>query len=134
MATGNFHDRAMERDNNLVRGLCHTLEGNVVRDLRDWIEEELKELIIEAQLQQEITDGLMRDQFKSAEERLQLISRSDLRDALQDCNDAIHNSREGFWGDVYAAYDPMIQAVTKLVQIVRAMLELRVLIAPTPDN
>ena len=107
---------------------------DMVRDFREWIEAELKALIFEAQVQQAESNGIIRDQFDSAVERLQLISRVDLPNAIRDCSDAIHNVRQGFWSDVHEAYDPMAQALGKLVQIVKALLEFRELVAPGPNN
>ena len=42
MTTNSFHDDAAERDNGLVIALCHTIERDMVRDFREWIEAELK--------------------------------------------------------------------------------------------
>lgn len=134
MSTNSFHDSALERDKDLTSALCHTMERDMVRDIREWIEAELKALIFEAQLQQSVSQGIVKDQFDSAAERLQLISRVDLPDAIRECSDAVSNVRNGFWGDVYDAYDPMSQALGKLWQIVRALLELRGSIAPTVNE
>ena len=126
----NFRDNAVERDNDLVRALCHTIERGMVRDLRDWIEAELKELIFEAQIQQTETEGVLKEQLDSTIGRLQFINRLELPDAVLSCTNLIHDVREGAWADVYDAYDPMQQELGKLVQIVRSLLEIRAFIAP----
>ena len=114
--------------------LCHTLERGMVREFRDWIEAELKALIFEAQIQRAETEGTLRDQLDSTIERLEFINRIELPKAARDCTNMIRDVREGVWSDVYDAYDPMQQELGKLVQIVRALLEIRAFVVPVLEE
>ena len=134
MTTEKFREDALERDNDLVEALCYIMEKNLVRDLREWIEAEIKALIFEAQVQRAEIEGVLGDQLDSAIERLRHISRSDLRDVVEDFLDAVHNAHEKIWSDVYNAYDPIQQGLWKLVQIVRMLLEIRELVVPVADE
>lgn len=134
MTTNNFRDHAGERDNDFVQALCHTMQRDMLRDSREWIEAELKALITEAQVQQACTSGAIGAELASVIERLGVISRIDLREAVKDCSDKIHDVQEGFREDVYDAYDQMQQEITKMVRIIRALLEIRAFIEPMTDD
>lgn len=134
MATNEFRDAAAERDNDLVHGLCYPMERNMLRELREWIEAELKALTAEAQIQQAKAGGHIAEGLASALEQLGVLSRVDLPEASQDCKDKIYDIQQGTWSDVFDAYDQMQQELAKMMRIVRALLEIRTFIEPMSDE
>ena len=61
-----FQDLAIERDGSLVQGMCQTARNNR-RDLHEWIEEELKAVLIAAEIQESLAEGC--DQRQNRESR-----------------------------------------------------------------
>lgn len=131
--TTEFHNRAVERDDILIKGLCHAAR-TMRMELRDWAQTELKALLIEAELQETGTRGVIAGQIKSIVERLRFIDRTDLPQAIGAYDDMIADVSQGGSTDIYDAYDQLQQACAGLVRIMRELLEIRSFIGEHGDG
>ena len=131
--TPDFYDRSFERDNDLVQGLCHNAR-NTHRDLREWIEAELKALIFEAEIQMPLVDGPLSDSLRGAVQKLRTISQNDLPEAYTKYNNLIRDVSEGGFTSVDDAYDQIQIGFTPLVRMMKELQQVREFIGETGGN
>ena len=131
--TPDFHDRAAERDDTLIKGFCYAAARNTRLELREWAQTELNASLIEAQLQESRVEGAIVDQITSTVERLRFIDRVDLPEAIRVFDDMIADVSQGGFTDVYNAYDQMQKGCAGLVRIMRELLEIRSVIGEMGD-
>lgn len=122
--TSNFYDNTIRRDEDLIAGLCYVAQA-ARKDLREWVQEEVKALLYEAQLQQIQSTGVLAEQITSIVERLQSINRRDLPEAITAFEDDINEVAHGGYDDVYNAYDQLQKGYAGLMRITRDLLEIR---------
>ena len=122
-----FFDKAAERDVALVKGLCHAARTTRM-ELREWVQMELKAVLIEAELQVELKRGEVGEQIEGVVERLRTINRKDLSEAVNDYDSVMNIVMLGGYGDVYDAHDQLLQGCSGLVRIQRELLEIRTFI------
>ena len=125
--TTSFHDWAIERDNELVIGLCSAARTKRM-ELREWIEAELKSLLAEAEMQEPLSDGLLQDQIRDTVKRLRLINQNDLPRAVRAFDDVCSDVSSGSYDSVEDAYDQLESGCMKLVQILKELHEIRTFI------
>ena len=131
--TPDFHDLALERDDTLIKGLCYAAR-NTRSELREWAERELKAVLFEAEIQERTVKGVVGDQIKSTVERLRMISLTDMPEAIRTYEDVIDEVLRGGSTDVYDAYDQLQMGCTKLVRIVKELLQIRAFIGEMGDG
>ena len=85
----------------------------------------MKAVLIDAELQETIKQGLILDKIKETVERLRTIDRRDIPEAVTGYDDAINDVLNGAFDDVYEAYETLQQACSRLVHIMRELLEIR---------
>ena len=125
--TSGFHDQAAERDDTLIKGLCQAARNSRL-ELHEWVQTELKTVLIEAQLQETLTEGVIQGQITRIIERLRLIDRMELPEAITGFDDLIVDVGRGGSSDVYDAYDQLQRGYAGLVRIMRELLEIRAFI------
>ena len=119
-----FLDVALKRDEELVKGLCQSARTKRF-ELREWIQLELKAVLITADLHETVADGAILDGIKESIVRLRAIDRRDLPTALTDYDDVIDDVFNGGYDDAYSRLD---RGCAGLVEIVRNLLEIRAFI------
>ena len=122
--TFNSPDLITERDDTLIKGLCQAARTTRM-ELREWIEAELKDLIIKAELQEPLLQGDLKEKVERTADHLHTISKRDLPEAVRDFDDTIDDVGGGGYEDVYDAYDQLLNGHSKLIRIMRDLLELR---------
>ena len=130
--TLNFNDRAEERDDTLIKGLYQAARTTRM-ELRDWAETELKAILVEAELQQGIVEGVLGCRIKKTVERLRVISQTDLPGAVRDYDDVMDEVFNGGSTDVYDAYDQLQEGCGELVRTMRELLKIRSFIGEMGD-
>ena len=128
-----FIENSNLRDDDFITGEC--LAARAIRkDLRDWVQEQLKDLIIEADLLASLKDGLLGDQIARTLERLRRMNQTDLREVDGDSVAAIDEVQQGGYTDIYEAFDQLQKARNGLVQLMREILEIRNFVGDLRDN
>ena len=122
--TSDFHDLQMERDDDLIKGLCAAARSTRT-ELREWVQRELNACIYEAGLQEAVAQGVLRDEIEQTVKRLRRINHNDLPQAVRDCDDVADDVSRGGYDNVYEAYDQLQKGCAGLVRIVRELLEIR---------
>ena len=122
-----FFDKAAERDDALVKGLCQAARTTRM-ELREWIEMELKAVLIEAQIQEELLEGEIGDRAHATIERLHSITYRDLPEAITNYDDAMTDVSQGGYGNVHDAYDQLQKECSVLERITRDLLDIRTFI------
>ena len=122
--TSDFHDRVIERDNTLVLGFCQAARTSRM-ELREWAESEIKAVLVQAELQEPLAEGLIKDKVKEVVEQLRTISQTDLPKAVRDYDEVIDEISVGGHTDILDAYDRLEQGTAGLVQIMRKLLQIR---------
>lgn len=119
-----FFDRAAERDATLVKGLCQAARTTLL-ELREWAQEELNACLIEAELQEGLSEGEIREQIEQVVKRLRTINRKDLPEAVNNYESVRTMVMDSGFADVYDAYDQLQQGCSGLVRILRELIEIR---------
>ena len=122
--TSNFHDMAIERDDTLAKGLCAAARTTRM-ELRDWAETELKATLIEAELHEPTVEGVIGIQIRDTVERLRIISRTDLPEAIREYDTVIDEVSRGGSTDVHDAYEQLQTGCGKLVRIMKELQQIR---------
>ena len=130
--TSDFHDREIERDDTLIKGLCSAAR-TTRQELREWVQAELKAILIEAELQERITEGELGNRIKDTVVRLRTINQKDLPKAVSDYDAVMVEVSQGGFTDVLNAYDQLQQGCAGLVRIIRDLLEIRSFIGGMGD-
>ena len=125
--TSDFHDLVIERDNTLVLGFCQAARTSRM-ELREWAESEIKGVLVQAELQEPLAEGLIKDKVKEVVEQLRTISQTDLPKAVRDYDEVIDEISVGGHTDILDAYDRLEQGTAGLVQIMRKLLQIRAFI------
>ena len=131
--TSNLFDEAMRRDDDLIAGLCQAARTTRM-ELREWAQAELKATLIEAELQELQSSGLIQEQIRGAVERLRVIDKTDIPEAIRMFDDVITDVSQGGSEDVCDAYDRLRNGCAGLVQIARELLKIRSFIGEQGDN
>ncbi len=119
-----FFDKAAERDDALVKGLSQAARTTRM-ELREWVEMELKAVLVEAELQEGLLDGEIGHRVHATIERLRVINHRDLPEAITNYDDAMTDVLQGGFADVHDAYDLLQKECPVLVRIVRELLDIR---------
>ena len=119
-----FQDLAIERDGSLVQGMCQTARNNR-RDLHEWIEEELKAVLIAAEIQESLAEGVIRDRIAKVAEDLRRIEGTELPEAIREHEDVRRDIENGGYDDVHEAYRNLERETARLVVIMRDLLYIR---------
>ncbi len=130
--TSDFHDREIERDDTLIKGL-YSAARTTRQELREWVQAELKAILIEAELQEKIAEGELRDRIKNTVVRLRTINQGDLPEAVSNYDGVMVEVLQGGFQDVHDAYDQLQQGCAGLVRIMRELLEIRSFIGGMGD-
>ena len=125
--TSDLYDLELERDESFVRGLCDTAK-NARRDLHEWAEEEIKAVLLQAEIQEAVAQGEIKEHVKKTVERLRTISRTDLPVAIREHEEVRIDILRGEHEDIHDAYRKLDRETTRLVQIVQELLEMRTFI------
>ena len=120
----NFYDEARKRDEEFIKGLCGDAR-HLRMELREWIQEELRALITEADLLESQADGIIREQIARTLEQLRIINHTDLNEANDAYNDAVNEVAEGGYDNVYEAYNTLQKESSQLIQIMKELLDKR---------
>ena len=126
--TSDFGDRAIERDSDLVKGLCYAALSNR-RDLHEWLEEEVKAVLVAAEFQESLTEGVIRDNITKAVKDLRRIALTDLPEAIREHDEVRSDIEKGGYDDVIEAYHHLERETARLVAIARDVLRIREFIA-----
>ena len=97
-------------------------------ELREWAESEIKAVLVQAELQEPLAEGLIKDKVKEVVEQLRTISQTDLPKAVRDYDEVIDEISVGGHTDILDAYDRLEQGTAGLVQIMRKLLQIRAFI------
>lgn len=122
--TSDFHDRAAERDETLIKGLCQAARTSLL-ELREWAQTELKASLAQAEFLERTVEGVIGDEIRSSAERLRAINQRDLQEAVTTYDDVMATVSSGGYVDVYDAYNQLQQGSHGLVLIVRELLKIR---------
>ena len=125
--TSEFYDLELERDESLVRGLCDNAK-NTRRDMHEWAEEEIKAVLLQAEIQEAVAVGVIEEQVKKTVERLRTISRTDLPIAIREHEEVRIDVLSGEYEDIHDAYRKLDRETTRLVQIIQELLAMRTFI------
>ena len=93
--------------------------------MREWVETELKAVLIEAELQENLAAGLLRSKIAGVVERLRTIRNTDLPEAVRDFDEVIDDISDGGHTDILDVHGRLERGSTALVQIMRELLEIR---------
>ena len=122
--TSDFHYLALERDDTLIKGLGQAARTTRL-ELREWTESELKALLVQAELHENLAEGEIRHQIKRTVERLREITHTDLPEAIRDYDEVMEELSGGGYTDVLDAHAQLEQGKGSLVRIVRDLLKIR---------
>lgn len=122
--TFNNAELTSDRDEDLIKGLCSAARSTRT-ELRDWIEAELKSSLIEAQMQETLLEGELKNRVQMTVNRLRVINVREFPEAVAGCDGTNDEISNGGYTDVYDAYDQLFKEHAKLVNIVRELLEIR---------
>lgn len=122
--TNDFFSLAIERDDTLIKYLCGA-SRNMRNELREWAQSEVKALNEEAQLFEFVADEPARERLFKVFKDLDAINRIDLPEVVTDYDDTIKELELRGAPDVYEAYDQLETRCSRLVKIVRQLLEIR---------
>lgn len=122
--TSDFHDRKLERDEDLIKGLYGVARSNRW-ELREWAQAELHACLFEAELQEALAKGVVKASITEAVARLRRINSQELPQAIRDYDDTMNDVSGGGYEDVYEAYDQLQRGCAGLVRIMRELLEIR---------
>ena len=125
--TSDVYDLELERDESLVRGLCDNAK-NARRDMHEWAEEEIKAVLVQAEIQEAVAKGAIKELVMKTVERLRTISRTDLPVAVREHEEVRIDIIRGGYDDIHDAYRKLDRETTRLAQIVQELLEMRTFI------
>lgn len=114
----------MERDETLLLGLCSAALNNR-RELHEWAEAELKAILVQAELQETLVQGMLGDEVKKVVERLRAIGQTELPIAVREHEEVRTDTLHGSYDDILDAYRKLDRETARLVQIVSELLDLR---------
>lgn len=117
-------DIANENDNDLVTGLCAAAR-TVRKELRDWIQTMLKQLILEVDIQEAMASGPLKTRLAETNVRIREIDQSLLPKADKRYAALIDEVQNGGYVDLFDAYDQLQQGQGELVQMMRELSEIR---------
>ena len=120
----NFFDRAEERDDTVIKGLCQAARTTRM-ELREWVQTELHASLEQGDFEEQAEYGEIRVRIKQAVERLRVINHRDLPQALTYYDDVINDVANGGFEDVHDAYDKLNQGCVGLIRIMKELLEIR---------
>ena len=121
--TPDFYDRSSERDDTLIKGLCGAAR-NTRMELREWIEAEVKALLPMAEMHEPLSEGIVKEETSRNVQRLRAISQTNLRNAVQYCDETIDDVSNGGYTDVGDAYDKLHRGRLDLVEIMKELQEI----------
>ena len=132
--TSDFGDRAIERDSSLVQGLCYTALNNQ-RDLHEWMEQELKALLFEAQIQESrLPEGVLKDRITTVIEDLRRTEGTELPEAIRRHKERREEIANGGYDDILDANDNLERETARLVAMARNLLQMREFIGAMGDS
>lgn len=120
----NYPDRAEERDGIFVRQVVANTR-NTRSEFREWIQQELIDLVTLAQLAESTADGVIKDGIREDIDRLKEINLNGLRRAVKALDEEIERVSEGSYDDVLDAYHYLQDATSRLERFMRQILEIK---------
>ena len=126
-------DSANEHDDDLITGLCSAAR-TARKELRDWVQTVLKQLILETDLQEAMEDGLLKSHIAETNKRLRTMDQSFLPEVDKRYAALIDEVQNGGYTDLFDAYDQLQQGQHALVQMMRELLQIRLSIGGMADS
>ena len=94
-------------------------------ELREWAQAELKAVLVEAELQQPRSVGVILGEITGVVDRLRAMDRVDLPDAIKVFDDVMDDVSQGGSTSVNDAYDRLQMGCMGLVQIMKELQQIR---------
>ena len=85
----------------------------------------MKAVLIQAQIQEVVADGVIGERVKRTVERLRTISQTDLPTAVREHEEVRKDILNGGYDDIYDAYRKLDQETSRLVEIAHKLLDIR---------
>jgi hypothetical protein len=118
------NDLSEERDEVLVRHLAvaaRSLRG----EFREWIQAELKDLLVKAQAVESVAEGPLKGALHEAAERVRDIDEHELPEAIRTLDEEIERIAGGAYSDVLDAHRYLQDVLCRLERLVREVLAMR---------